>query len=103
MTDEMSAWLFGLDPAVPHDLVREIIVLGNAHGIDFTAASVVLHAACVRVGIGKDDVDAAAVDTCAGTRALKVIVEPANDIFDGVGILVAIVGVGGAGAVDGRT
>src|SRR5262245_16790769 len=100
MTDEMNVRVFRFDPTVPHDLMDEIIVLGDAHGVHFSAASIILNAARVGVGVGENDVHSAAVHARAGAGALGEIVEPANDVFDGVRILVAIVGIGGAGAVD---
>ncbi len=91
MAEDVGAGVLDVDPAVPHDLMGEVAVFGDAHGVDFAGTAVVVVAAIVGVGVGEDDVDAAGADAGAGAGALVPVVVPALDVFDGVGVLVSVV------------
>jgi hypothetical protein len=90
----MEPRILDIDPAIPHDLVGKVAVLWNAHGVDFAAAAVVLRAAMMGICVREHDIHPAAVDAAPGARTFSVIVVPAQHVFDGVGILVAVVGAG---------
>src|SRR5258708_29348099 len=100
MSQYVDARTLDIHPAIPYDQVRPIRVLGNAHGVHFAAATVILRASEMGVRVGKDDVDAAGVDASAGAWPLAPIIIPASDSFNGKRVLVAVVFFGGATTVE---
>jgi hypothetical protein len=83
--------MLDVDPAVPHHLVGEEAVLGQAHGVDLAAAAVVVVAAEVGVAVREDDVDPARADAVAAARPLAPVVVPAAHVLGRVAVLVAVV------------
>nr|GEU28280.1 hypothetical protein [Tanacetum cinerariifolium] len=95
VAEDVGARPLHVHPAVPHDLVRIVAVLGNAHRVHLAAAAVILGAAMVGVTVRKNDVDAARRHARARSGPFAPVVDPAPDVFNRVRVLVAV--------VDGRT
>ena len=94
MPDDVRARPLDINPSVPHHLICEVAIFGQAHRIYFAASSIILSSAMMCVRVGKDDVDAARVHAHAGAGPLAPIVIPAYDIFDRVRVLITVIDAG---------
>ena len=91
MTYNVSSREFGFHPAIPHHLMDEEGVLGDTHGIDDAAGTIVRLTAVVGVRVAEDDFYTTAGDAgaCAGT--LTPVVVPAAHHLDSKLVHVVVV------------
>ena len=94
VADDVGLFLLLVHPSVPHHLMGEESVLGNAHGIGDAAGAIVRFAAMVRVRVGENNLHAAAADTRSRSGTLQPVVVPAPYHLHGKVVHVVII-VGG--------
>ena len=94
MTDDIDARTFRIYPAVPHHLMCKERIFRNTHGVSYSATTIIFYSAIVRIGIGEDNLHATRTYTITRSRTFTPVIEPANDIFDGKGILITVVDTG---------
>src|SRR5882757_8257114 len=94
MSDYVDMRFFDVDPAIPHYLVGIEAVFGDAQGVYFATAAVVLRPPIMRIRLRENDIYPAAADASAGAGAFAPIVVPAGYVFDGMGVLVTIIDPG---------
>ena len=94
MADNINTGTFRIYPAVPHHLMCKERIFRNTHGVSYSATTIIFYSAIVRIGIGEDNLHATRTYTITRSRTFTPVIEPANDIFDGKGILITVVDTG---------
>ena len=91
MSHDICLWLLRLYPSVPHHLMDEEGVLGDAHGVDNTTGTIVLFATMMRVGVRKDNLYTTRGDAGARARTFAPVVVPATHHLDSKLVHVVVV------------
>src|SRR5690606_3616579 len=91
MPDDVHPVFLDIYPTVPHHLMGEIAILFNPHGVHLAAAAVIFGTPEMGIRIGENNIHTAGTHPLTRTRPLPPILLPADDVFDGMAILVAVI------------
>ena len=90
-----------IHPSVPHHLMSEKGILGDAHSVSDAACAIVRLTTMVGVGVRKNNLHATAGNTGARAWTLTPVVVPATHHFDSELVHVVVVLQGGLTAIEG--